>query len=177
MIPIGLEVLYIFHLCFPTTLPLHPTHTHTHTHTHSHISQSMHQMLKTENNVNTLKENVSPQIKRMQKRRRKKDKWSCWRLVPSILGLGSLGNACYSKIKSSPTGLLSFQLIRDVRSVSEATDWSVRGSTEAKYRTLRCYIEHLSQDSTEHQEITRHIQSSLTGLVTKFGLNLVTTCS
>ena len=27
-----------------------------------------------------------------------------WRLVPSILGLGSMGNACYSKIKSSSTG-------------------------------------------------------------------------
>ena len=27
-----------------------------------------------------------------------------WRLVPSILGLGSMGNVCYSKIKSSSTG-------------------------------------------------------------------------
>ena len=27
-----------------------------------------------------------------------------WRLVPSILWLGSMGNACYSKIKSSSTG-------------------------------------------------------------------------
>ena len=27
-----------------------------------------------------------------------------WRLVPSILGLGFMGNACYSKIKSSSTG-------------------------------------------------------------------------
>ena len=28
----------------------------------------------------------------------------CWRLVTSILGLGSMGNVCYSKIKSSSTG-------------------------------------------------------------------------
>ena len=27
-----------------------------------------------------------------------------WRLVPSILGLGSMGNLCYNKIKSSSMG-------------------------------------------------------------------------
>ena len=30
--------------------------------------------------------------------------WTCWRLVPSIIVLGSVGNACYSKIKSSSMG-------------------------------------------------------------------------
>ena len=29
---------------------------------------------------------------------------TCWRLVPSILGLGSIGNACYSKMISSSMG-------------------------------------------------------------------------
>ena len=31
---------------------------------------------------------------------------TCWRLVPTILGLGSMGNACYSKINLSSMGLI-----------------------------------------------------------------------
>ncbi|XP_078337991.1 uncharacterized protein LOC111100311 isoform X3 [Crassostrea virginica] len=35
------------------------------------------------------------------------------------------------------------QLIRDVVSVSEATNWSTRGNAEAQYKALRCQISHL----------------------------------
>ncbi|XP_061177489.1 protein mono-ADP-ribosyltransferase PARP4-like [Saccostrea echinata] len=35
------------------------------------------------------------------------------------------------------------QLIKDVVSVSEGTDWSTRGNTEAQYKALRCQISHV----------------------------------
>nr|XP_034334282.1 protein mono-ADP-ribosyltransferase PARP4 isoform X4 [Crassostrea gigas] len=36
------------------------------------------------------------------------------------------------------------QLIKDVVSVSEATNWSTRGNAEAQYKALRCQISHVS---------------------------------
>ncbi|XP_056015621.1 uncharacterized protein LOC125677683 isoform X3 [Ostrea edulis] len=36
------------------------------------------------------------------------------------------------------------QLIRDVVSVSEATNWSTRGNVEAQYKALRCQISHIA---------------------------------
>ncbi|XP_041462876.1 protein mono-ADP-ribosyltransferase PARP4-like isoform X7 [Lytechinus variegatus] len=55
------------------------------------------------------------------------------------------------------------QLLSDVHSVCEATDWSMRGSTEAKYRTLRCHMELLTSESAEYEQISKQIQDSLTG--------------
>ncbi|XP_063954630.1 protein mono-ADP-ribosyltransferase PARP4-like isoform X5 [Lytechinus pictus] len=55
------------------------------------------------------------------------------------------------------------QLLSDVHSVCEATDWSMRGSTEAKYRTLRCHMELLGSESAEYEQISKQIQDSLTG--------------
>ncbi|XP_071495566.1 uncharacterized protein [Diadema antillarum] len=55
------------------------------------------------------------------------------------------------------------QVIRDIRSVSEATDWSVRGRVEAKYRTLRCHMELLGEDSPERTDVVEHIEGSLAG--------------
>ncbi|XP_070569266.1 protein mono-ADP-ribosyltransferase PARP4-like [Ptychodera flava] len=53
------------------------------------------------------------------------------------------------------------QLIRDVLSVSEATNWSVLGSSEAKYKALRCRIEHLvDEDDIEYERIKDLVLSS-----------------
>nr|XP_054753684.1 protein mono-ADP-ribosyltransferase PARP4-like [Lytechinus pictus] len=55
------------------------------------------------------------------------------------------------------------QVLSDVHSVCEATDWSMRGSTEAKYRTLRCHMELLASESAEYEQISQQIQDSLMG--------------
>lgn len=52
------------------------------------------------------------------------------------------------------------QLIKDVVSVSEATDWSMRSSVQAKLRALRCEIEHLDPSSHEYSQIRNKILSS-----------------
>ena len=53
------------------------------------------------------------------------------------------------------------QLIRDMRSVSEATNWSRRSSSDAKYTALRCDITHLDPASSEYRDIRDHIINSL----------------
>ncbi|XP_030850626.1 protein mono-ADP-ribosyltransferase PARP4 isoform X5 [Strongylocentrotus purpuratus] len=55
------------------------------------------------------------------------------------------------------------QLLTDVHSVCEATDWSLRASTGAKYRTLRCHIEQIPSESAEYQQVLQQIQDSFTG--------------
>jgi poly [ADP-ribose] polymerase len=52
------------------------------------------------------------------------------------------------------------QLIRDIVSISESTNWSVRSGTEAKYRALRCDIEHLEPTSLEYAKIRDHLLNS-----------------
>uniref|UniRef100_A0ABM0MFB2 Poly [ADP-ribose] polymerase n=1 Tax=Saccoglossus kowalevskii TaxID=10224 RepID=A0ABM0MFB2_SACKO len=53
------------------------------------------------------------------------------------------------------------QLIRDIVSVSEATDWSTRSDVEAKYKALRCHIEHLeNEDDSEYKNIKDLVISS-----------------
>lgn len=56
-----------------------------------------------------------------------------------------------------------FQLVRDMISVSEATDYSMSASTPAKYRALRCGIECLQGTSTEFQTVRQLIDGSITG--------------
>ncbi|XP_053398285.1 protein mono-ADP-ribosyltransferase PARP4-like [Mercenaria mercenaria] len=55
------------------------------------------------------------------------------------------------------------QLVKDMISVSEATDFSLRASTPAKYRALRCGIDSLSTTSTEFHTVKQLIEESLTG--------------
>ncbi|KAL3871218.1 hypothetical protein ACJMK2_039226 [Sinanodonta woodiana] len=55
------------------------------------------------------------------------------------------------------------QLIRDLIAVSEATDWSIRASDEAKYSALRCNIEHLESTSPEFKIIKDYLMQSLDG--------------
>ena len=52
------------------------------------------------------------------------------------------------------------QLIRDMVAISESTNWSLRSGTEAKYRALRCDIEHLEPSSLEYASIRDHILNS-----------------
>ncbi|XP_062507413.1 protein mono-ADP-ribosyltransferase PARP4-like isoform X2 [Corticium candelabrum] len=51
------------------------------------------------------------------------------------------------------------QLIKDVVSVSEATDWSTRSSIQAKLRALRCEIQNVEPDSQEYCQIQNHVLS------------------
>ncbi len=44
--------------------------------------------------------------------------------------------------------------------VSESTNWSVRSGTEAKYRALRCTIEHLDSSSVLYSNVNDHIVNS-----------------
>ncbi|KAK3593675.1 hypothetical protein CHS0354_013571 [Potamilus streckersoni] len=55
------------------------------------------------------------------------------------------------------------QLIRDLIAVSEATDWSAKPSDEAKYRALRCNIEHLESTSPEYKTIKDYLMHSIEG--------------
>ncbi|XP_046570901.1 protein mono-ADP-ribosyltransferase PARP4-like [Haliotis rubra] len=55
------------------------------------------------------------------------------------------------------------QLIRDMISVSEATNWSTRSSTEAKYRALRCNIGHLESHDPQHKLVRDLVESSIEG--------------
>ena len=56
--------------------------------------------------------------------------------------------------------LLHAQLVKDMVSVSEATNWSTRGGAEAKYRALRCDIQLLDPASSEYSEVSDHILNS-----------------
>ncbi|KAL5457332.1 hypothetical protein EMCRGX_G034580 [Ephydatia muelleri] len=49
------------------------------------------------------------------------------------------------------------QLVRDLVCVSESTNWSVRSSTEAKYRALRCEIRPLDPLTQEYERVSNHV--------------------
>ncbi|XP_070191086.1 protein mono-ADP-ribosyltransferase PARP4-like [Littorina saxatilis] len=53
------------------------------------------------------------------------------------------------------------QLIKDMLSVSEATNWSMRPGTQAKYRALRCNISHIEPGSTQYKNISEDLLSSV----------------
>ncbi|ESO93254.1 hypothetical protein LOTGIDRAFT_119348, partial [Lottia gigantea] len=53
------------------------------------------------------------------------------------------------------------QLIRDMISVTEATNWSIRSSSEAKYKALRCHIQHLDSNNTQFHTVKNNILQSL----------------
>ncbi len=57
------------------------------------------------------------------------------------------------------------QLVKDMISVSEATNWNVRGSVESKYRAMSCQIEHLAPGDPEFQAIYDKIIQSQIGSV------------
>eukprot|EP00731_Ephydatia_muelleri_P031972 Em0023g479a len=49
------------------------------------------------------------------------------------------------------------RLVRDLVCVSESTNWSVRSSTEAKYRALRCEIRPLDPLTQEYERVSNHV--------------------
>ncbi len=59
--------------------------------------------------------------------------------------------------------LLIFQLIRDVVTVSEATNWSKSSSAESKYKTLNCDIKLLDPQSSDFDMIAERFLGSQTG--------------
>ncbi|XP_033127659.1 protein mono-ADP-ribosyltransferase PARP4-like, partial [Anneissia japonica] len=52
------------------------------------------------------------------------------------------------------------QLLKDMVSVSEATDFSARSSIESKFRALRCHIEHLPSSAPEYKQILNLVKSN-----------------
>ncbi|XP_033122166.1 protein mono-ADP-ribosyltransferase PARP4-like [Anneissia japonica] len=52
------------------------------------------------------------------------------------------------------------QLIKDIVSVSEATEFSARSTIESKFRALRCHIEHLPSSAPEYKQILDLIASN-----------------
>ncbi|KAK3097154.1 hypothetical protein FSP39_006899 [Pinctada imbricata] len=55
------------------------------------------------------------------------------------------------------------QMIKDMVSVSEATDWNMRGSVEAKYKALRCHIEFHNKSQPTYKSVKDRIYSNLKG--------------
>ncbi|XP_041352469.1 protein mono-ADP-ribosyltransferase PARP4-like isoform X2 [Gigantopelta aegis] len=58
------------------------------------------------------------------------------------------------------------QLIKDMVSVNEATNWSTRSSVEAKYRALRCRIGHLETHDSRYKTVKHLVMSSIIGDLT-----------
>ncbi|CAF3874637.1 unnamed protein product [Rotaria magnacalcarata] len=52
------------------------------------------------------------------------------------------------------------QMLRDMVSVNELTNWNIKASIEAKYRALKCHIETLKNDTNEYITISDMISSS-----------------
>ena len=67
-----------------------------------------------------------------------------------------------TKLQSPPITLTPNppQLIRDMKAVSEATNWSQRSSTEAKYTALRCDLQPLTPGSSEFCRVRDQILNS-----------------
>lgn len=57
--------------------------------------------------------------------------------------------------------LINVQVVKDMQSVSEATDWSVRTSAQSKYKALRCGIHHVPKTSPEYEMVTQHVKDSV----------------
>ncbi|XP_063953943.1 protein mono-ADP-ribosyltransferase PARP4-like [Lytechinus pictus] len=55
------------------------------------------------------------------------------------------------------------QMIRDVVYISEETGWQKRPTPKAKYRALRCYIQHLPSNHPEYEKIRRLVLSTMPG--------------
>ncbi|UJR11204.1 hypothetical protein I4U23_015385 [Adineta vaga] len=52
------------------------------------------------------------------------------------------------------------QMLRDMLTVNELTNWNMKAPIEAKYRALKCYIETLSSSTPEYKNIVKLIESS-----------------
>jgi hypothetical protein len=54
-----------------------------------------------------------------------------------------------------------YQMLRDMVTVNELTNWNIKASIEAKYRSLKCHIETIKDDTHEYKAITDIIHSSI----------------
>ncbi|CAF3317195.1 unnamed protein product [Rotaria socialis] len=52
------------------------------------------------------------------------------------------------------------QLLRDMLTVNELTNWNIKAPIEAKYRALNCHIEMVDSSTPEFMNVAEHIQSS-----------------
>jgi hypothetical protein len=55
---------------------------------------------------------------------------------------------------------LPVQMLRDMLTVNELTNWNVKAPIEAKYRALKCHIETVAKSTPEFKNITKLIQTS-----------------
>ena len=58
--------------------------------------------------------------------------------------------------------LVCQQLIKDMVSIGETTNWLTRRSVYSKYRSLKCHIESLEHGSDEFGKIQEYVNSSET---------------
>ncbi|CAF0923046.1 unnamed protein product [Rotaria sordida] len=52
------------------------------------------------------------------------------------------------------------QMLRDMITINELTNWNIKASIEAKYRALKCHIETVKNDTHEYATISKMISSS-----------------
>ncbi|CAF4052927.1 unnamed protein product, partial [Adineta steineri] len=52
------------------------------------------------------------------------------------------------------------QMLRDMLTVNELTNWNIKAPIEAKYRALKSYIETIASSTSEYENIAKLIQSS-----------------
>lgn len=64
------------------------------------------------------------------------------------------------------------QLIKDMVSIGETTNWLTRRSVYSKYRSLKCHIECLEQSSDEFKKIQGYVNSSETSSTKMTVLNV-----
>jgi hypothetical protein len=67
--------------------------------------------------------------------------------------------------------IFKIQMLRDMVTVNELTNWNIKASIEAKYRALKCHIETIKHDTQEYQTIKEMINSSINSFVFLIYLN------
>lgn len=68
------------------------------------------------------------------------------------------------------------QVIRDLVSVSESTNWSHKSGPVAKYHALRCQMCPIDPVSKEYSDIKDHIMSSLTKYDHRYTVYIMCVC-
>jgi hypothetical protein len=60
---------------------------------------------------------------------------------------------------------LKIQMLRDMVTINELTNWNIKASIEAKYRALKCHIETIENETFEYRTINEMINSSINPFV------------
>ena len=52
------------------------------------------------------------------------------------------------------------QMLRDLSTVNELTNWNVKASIQAKYRALKCHIETLAKETSEFRTLAENVAAA-----------------